>query len=60
MLIDKHPHPIRREALAEATGYTVNGHFNNLVGHLKTLGIAEYPSGGYVGATDVLFPEGLD
>jgi uncharacterized protein len=51
--------PISREELAELTGYTVNGHFNNMVGHLRTIGVADYPGGGQVVATDALFPEGL-
>jgi hypothetical protein len=51
--------PISRADLAAATGYTENGHFNNMVGHLRTLGAADYPGGGTVVATDVLFPEGL-
>lgn len=51
--------PISRAELAEKTGYTENGHFNNMVGHLRSLGAADYPGGGTVVATDVLFPEGL-
>jgi hypothetical protein len=59
VLIDRYPDPITRAELAEQTGYTENGHFNNMVGHLRTLGAADYPGGGQVVATDVLFPEGL-
>jgi hypothetical protein len=44
---------------AEATGYTENGHFNNMLGHLRTLGIVDYPGNRLIAATDVLFPEGL-
>lgn len=58
-LIEYKTEPIARDLLAEKTGYTVNGHFNNMVGHLKTLGLAHYPMGGHVAATSVLFPEGL-
>jgi hypothetical protein len=59
VLIARYPDPISRAELAEQTGYTENGHFNNMVGHLRTLGAADYPGGGMVVATDVLFPEGL-
>jgi hypothetical protein len=59
VLIEWYPREISRAELAVCTGYTENGHFNNMVGHLKTLGVAHYPRGGYVAATDVLFPEGL-
>ncbi len=59
MLLECRGDPIGREDLAAATGYTVNGHFNNCVGHLKTLGAAYYPRGGYVAASPVMFPEGL-
>lgn len=40
--------PISRADLAAASGYTVNGHFNNVVGSLSTLGVADYPSPGMV------------
>lgn len=59
VLIDRYPESISRADLAAETGYTENGHFNNMVGHLRTLGAADYPGGGQVVATDVLFPEGL-
>jgi hypothetical protein len=60
VLLEYRGDPIGRELLAERTGYTVNGHFNNCVGHLKTLGAAYYPAGGMVAASDVMFPEGLN
>lgn len=59
VLIDRYPKPITRADLAAESGYTENGHFNNMVGHLRTLGAAEYPGGAQVMATDVLFPVGL-
>jgi hypothetical protein len=59
ILVERFPEAIPRSELAPLAGYTENGHFNNLVGHLKTLGVASYPMGGYVAATDVLFPAGL-
>lgn len=49
--------PIAREVLAEQTGYTVNGHFNNMVGNLRTLGVVDYPAPGKVGLTSIF--EGL-
>lgn len=39
---------LTREELASATGYTVNGHFNNMVGALRSIGVIEYPHGGGV------------
>lgn len=59
VLIGYYPDAISRGELAAKTGYTENGHFNNMVGHLRSLGAADYPGGGTVVATDVLFPEGL-
>jgi hypothetical protein len=45
--------PLSRAELAQRCGYTENGHFNNIVGALSGLGIAEYPAKGKVGLTDV-------
>jgi hypothetical protein len=39
---------LTREELAQLTGYTVNGHFNNMVGSLRSLGVIDYPSRGGV------------
>jgi hypothetical protein len=39
---------LTREELAQKTNYTVNGHFNNLVGSLRSLGVIDYPSRGGV------------
>jgi hypothetical protein len=44
---------------ARLAGYTVNGHYNNMRGRLRTMGLIQYPSSGSVMATDVLFPSGL-
>lgn len=60
VLIAQYPKAVSRADLAEAAGYTENGHFNNMVGHLSTLGAARYPTRGMVAASEVLFPEGLD
>jgi hypothetical protein len=56
-LIKVWPKTMDSETLANAAGYTVNGHFNNMRGHLKSLGLIEYVSGGSK-AADLLFPEG--
>jgi hypothetical protein len=45
--------PSTREHLAESCGYTVNGHFNNMVGSLKSLGVAKYPGDGTVALSDL-------
>jgi hypothetical protein len=39
---------LTREDLATKTGYTVNGHFNNMVGSLRSLGVIDYPRQGGV------------
>jgi hypothetical protein len=39
---------VSRDELAAASGYTVNGHFNNVLGSLNSLGVAEYPAPGMV------------
>jgi len=49
----EHGEPLSREKLATAAGYTVNGHFNNVVGRLRTLGLADYPSTGTVSLSEV-------
>ncbi|MGD9724677.1 MAG: DUF87 domain-containing protein [Pirellulales bacterium] len=41
-----------RGQVAFAAGYTVNGHFNNLVGSLRTAGMIEYPQGDHLCFTD--------
>jgi hypothetical protein len=44
------------EQLAELSGYTVNGHFKNSLGHLRSIGIAEGGAReGGVKASDVFF-----
>lgn len=40
---------LTREELAAAANYTVNGHFNNTLGSLSSLGVVSYPSRGAVG-----------
>lgn len=47
-----------REDLANKSGYSVNGHFNNVLGSLRSLGVIRYPAGGMV-SLDTIF-EALD
>lgn len=44
--------------LADRSGYTVNGHFNNLRGSLHTLDVVQYVKGG-TSLSDWLFPAEL-
>lgn len=60
VLLNYRGRPVSREELAQQAGYTVNGHFNNTVGKLNSLGAACYPQKGYVAAAPVMFPEGLN
>ena len=59
VLIEAWPDDITREELAQQTGYTLAGHFNNTVRDLKKLGAVGYPTKGHVAATELLFPKGL-
>ena len=59
VLLEAYPQPVSRADLAARTGYTQNGHFNNMLGRLRSMGAAEYPAPGDVVAAAVLFPEGL-
>jgi hypothetical protein len=42
-LIELYPGAADTEQLAQLAGYTVNGHFNNLVGSLRTMGLITPP-----------------
>lgn len=42
-LIESYPNPLTMEELASRAGYTVNGHFNNMVGHLRSIGLMTPP-----------------
>lgn len=44
---------LTREELAGLTNYTVNGHFNNMVASLRSLGVIDYPSKGGVTLSDM-------
>ena len=59
VLIDRWPGDVGRDELAHATSYSSGGHFNNVLGSLKTLGAATYPSPGRIAASELLFPTGL-
>jgi len=61
VLIARRGHSIDREELARLAGYTnLNSKgFVNSLGRLRTLGLLDYPQRGQVGATDLLFVEGL-
>lgn len=55
-LLSAHPGALDRESLGEQTGYSAHsGNFNNILGSMRSLGLVDYPSPGYVRAEDVLF-----
>ena len=57
-LLEAYPSRMSSGELAAAAGYDPNGGaFTNPRGALRTLGLIEYPSPGYVTARDILFPE---
>jgi hypothetical protein len=56
-VLDVYPDDISRADLAQGTGYTQSGNFNNIVSKLSTLGVIERPRSGYVRAADLLFVE---
>jgi len=53
MALDNAGRPMSREDLATVCGYTVNGHFNNIVGALNGIGIVDYPQRGYVALSGI-------
>jgi hypothetical protein len=53
VVVEASPNAIARSELAERTGYTVNGHFNNMVGSLKSLGVIDYPGNATVVLSDL-------
>lgn len=55
VLLEVYPNDLSNEELAERTGYSLGGAFNNPKGRLRTLGLAEYPSPGRVRARSILF-----
>jgi hypothetical protein len=56
VLLKSYPEALSNEDLAGASSYTVNGHFNNVRGKLRSLGLVRYESGKTV-AENFLFPE---
>jgi uncharacterized protein len=59
VLLDEYPNELSRADLAERSGYSVEaGHFNNMVGSLRSLGLVSYPEKGFVVAVPLLFLEG--
>lgn len=59
-LLPIYPDSMKRTDLAIACGYEDNSTFRNILGKLSGLGIIEYPQSGWVKATSVMFPEGLN
>lgn len=59
-LIASYPKPIEREELASRSDQSAasSGYDKNL-STLRSLGLIDYPTKGYVAATELLFPEGL-
>jgi hypothetical protein len=56
VLMNHHGRRVAVDELAEQAGYTVNGHFNNSLGHMRTLQVAEGGAReGGVKAADVFF-----
>lgn len=56
-IIAAYPNPISSQDVADAAGYSAgSGGFANLRGSLRSIGLIDYPSGGYVRAEDWLFP----
>lgn len=58
-LIDAWPNSMTQQEVGEATDLDPDGgHFNNIRGRLRTLGIIDYPKKGEMRAQDFLFPIG--
>jgi hypothetical protein len=57
VVVDAWPDLLAKEQVANSAGYTVNGHFNNVLGSLRSLGAITKK--GSIGATDLVFPENL-
>lgn len=55
-----YPNALTRSELAQAVDKSeISSYFTNTVSGLKTKGILNYPSSGYVKADELLFPDGL-
>jgi len=55
VVLERYPDDISREDLAEATGYTQSGNFNNIISSLSSLGVIAKSRAGHVRAEDVMF-----
>jgi hypothetical protein len=55
-LFNNYPDALSMEQLATAAGYTINGHFNNMLGSLRTMGLITPPRQP-IKAMDYLFEE---
>jgi uncharacterized protein len=55
-LFKRYPEPLTTPELAEHANYTVNGHFKNMLGSLRTMGLVT-PGGTPLKAMDYLFEE---
>lgn len=54
-------HAIDRETLADQAGVSASSSgFTNNLGALRSLGLIDYPKAGYVVATNLLYPKGLE
>jgi hypothetical protein len=59
VLMDAYPSEMTKEELAQASGYEpTGGGFNNYVGRLKSLGLADYPQPKHVRASEACFIPG--
>jgi hypothetical protein len=56
VLIETFPQPLSLEKLAQRSDSTVNGHFNNTIGSLRTMGLMT-PARTPIKASDYLFEE---
>jgi len=58
VLIDRWPHAVPQDELAQLAGYSAGGGaFNNPRSRLRTLGLIDYPRAGFCRARDILFPD---
>lgn len=58
VVLDAWPHSLPKQDLADAVGYSAgSGNFNNILGGLRSLGLIDYPTPGWVVAESVLFIE---
>jgi len=59
-VLETYPESLSREGVALSAGASsTSSAFTNNLGRLRTLGVIDYPSNGYVVATALMFPKGL-